>query len=106
MSSSDKLRTSDDELRAAATNEEAAPITDTNEEATPITDPTPVLNANPLSNTPTATDPTPVTDPNPLSNTTDIVAVLRDLGFTLSPAEGRRPVDEQMDCLLIGPLRQ
>ena len=34
-----------------------------------------------------------------------IVAVLRDLEFTLSPTEGRRPVDQQTNYLRIGPLR-
>ena len=106
MYSSDKRRASDDELRATATNEKAAPITATNEEERPITDPTPVLNATPLSNTPATTNPAPVTDANPLSNTTEIVAVLHDLGFTLSLAERRRSVDEKISCLLIGPLRQ
>ena len=55
--------TSDDELRAP--NEEAAQILDTSEEATPITDTTPVLNAHPLSNTPTITDLSPVPVANP-----------------------------------------
>ena len=73
---------------------------------TPITDTTPVLNANPFSNTPITTNPTPVTVGNPPSNTTEIVAVLHDLGFTLSPAGGRRPVDEQTSLLRIDPLRQ
>ena len=48
----------------------------------------------------------PVAGANPLSNTADIVAVLHGIGFVLSPAEGRRPVDEQTDCLLIGTLWQ
>ena len=62
-----------------------------------------MLNANRLSNTQTITDPTPVTVANPPSNTTDIVAVLHDLEFTLSP---RRPVDEEINLLRIDPLRQ
>eukprot|EP00614_Pseudopedinella_elastica_P029387 CAMPEP_0172641680 /NCGR_PEP_ID=MMETSP1068-20121228/228593_1 /TAXON_ID=35684 /ORGANISM="Pseudopedinella elastica, Strain CCMP716" /LENGTH=116 /DNA_ID=CAMNT_0013455333 /DNA_START=398 /DNA_END=745 /DNA_ORIENTATION=+ len=76
--------TSGDKLRAP--NEEAAPIPDTNEEATPITDTTPVPNTCPLCNTPAITDPTPVKIANPPSNTTDFVAVIHDLGFTLSQA--------------------
>ena len=93
--------TSDDELRAP--NGVAAPTPATNEEATLNTDTNPVLNVSTLSNTPTATDPTPVAVANPSSNTKGVVAVLHDLGFTLSP---RRPVDEQTGLLRIGSLRQ
>ena len=65
MSSSDERRTSDDELRATATNEVAAPITATYDEAAPIADTALVLNANSLSNTPTVTDQDPPQSPRP-----------------------------------------
>ena len=56
-----------------------------------------------LANTPIITDPTPVKVANPPSNTKGIWAVLQDLGFALGP---RRPADEQIRLLQIGPLRQ
>ena len=56
----------------------AATFTATNEEAVRIADPTPVTNADLLSNTPTA------------------VEVLLELGFTLSSGEGRQPIDGQI----------
>ena len=48
----------------------------------------------------------PVPNTSPLSGTSAIVEILHDPLFNLSSAGGRRPVDDQINVLLIGPLRR
>ena len=62
--------------------------------------------ARPLSNPPTITDPNPVSNANTLSNPAAIVEALLEFGFELKSGEDSWPVDEQISCLLIDPLRQ
>ena len=45
-------------------------------------------------------------DAYPLSNTKGIAEVLHKSGFTLSPREGSRLIDEQISLLRIDPMRQ
>ena len=61
-----------------------------------------VPNARPLSNPPTITDRNPVSNASTLSSPSTIVVVLLEFGFTL---EDSRPIDVQINCLLIDPLR-